>query len=283
MKRKLGLKINWKFLPLAALYIFVIAYFLIRFFLFFPNCEGVDWQIFRSATLHLLESGNPYLEPQFYNPPWILIPLIPLVFLPFKIGFALLMVLNVATYSYLLIKFGANIITALVLLLSPFVMVALTSGQIDFIAVIGVLLPPQIGLIFVLSKPQTCGLISIIWLIQAWKKGRWREIITVFLPVSILFLISFIIFGFYPLNYKNLTGNNVSWNSSFWPFSIPLGLWLLYKSIKKNKLNYAFPATPLLSPYFAYHSLPIAFIGLLPHQSIVIISIVITWLLIPNK
>ena len=59
---------------------------------FLPN--PIDWTVFYfPATSGLLSGQTPYQAGHaFFNPPWVLLPFIPLVHLPFRVGVAVLCV-----------------------------------------------------------------------------------------------------------------------------------------------------------------------------------------------
>jgi hypothetical protein len=107
-------------------------------------------------------------------------------------------------------------------------------------------------LFFLAIKPQIGVAVAVFWMVQAWRKSGLLEVFKVFGPVTATFLLSFIIYGFWPLNYKHA----FSWggNASLWPLSIPVGLALLVTAIRKHKLTFAISASPLLSPYLLLHS-----------------------------
>ena len=227
---------------------------------------GIDWLTFQAATLSLVLNGSPYTIDFFYNPPWILLPLIPIALLPPPFAYGLIYIANFFAYGYIAKKFGASPLAVLVFLLSPFVLEGARLGQIDFLAVLGVIMPPQIGLFFVLAKPQACGLIALYWFYTAWKSGRTREVFRVFAPVTVALLLSFAIYGLYPVNAMRLTTEAISWNYSAWPLSIPLGVAFLIAAFRNKRPNLAITASPMLSPYFNSYTLPAAFFGLLPRN-----------------
>lgn len=63
----------------AALIIIGVAYLILP--------TGEDWEIFYlPAAQQILAGQSPYQIPGFFNPPWILLPLLPLALLPAKVG-----------------------------------------------------------------------------------------------------------------------------------------------------------------------------------------------------
>jgi hypothetical protein len=66
---------------------------------------GVDWKwAYQPAVLALLEGISPYEAGGFYNPPWILLPLIPVALFPLPLGTAIMYVLNLFLFLFVMVK-----------------------------------------------------------------------------------------------------------------------------------------------------------------------------------
>ncbi|MBN1312574.1 MAG: hypothetical protein JXB30_14255 [Anaerolineae bacterium] len=215
----------------------------------------VDWEcVFRPAARDLVLTGNPYQieDGGFLNAPWALIPLIPLAFLPVNIGYGILTVIGLYCFGYTAYRFGAKPITLAIFLLSPPVLHCLLQGNIDWLVLLGFVLPPQIGLLLVVLKPQMGSVVALFWLVEAFRKEGWREVIRVFWPVTLALGVSFVLYGLWPLSFsRELTH---WWNASLWPASIPIGMGLLVASLRKRDIGYAMGASPCLSPYVLLHA-----------------------------
>jgi hypothetical protein len=96
---------------------------------------------------------------------------------------------------------------SILFIFSPPVIFDLWAGNINAFVMLGFILPPQWGLFLVTLKPQIGGGISIYWLVDAWRKGRFKEVARVFLPVM-----SF--FGF--LSYIRLLAAFISQTFTIW-------------------------------------------------------------------
>jgi hypothetical protein len=154
--------------------------------------------------------------------------------------------------SYIAFRLGAKPLAIMFLLISPPVMHGALNGNIDWLAAIGFILPPQIGLFFISIKPQLGIAVIIFWLFKAWNKNGWREVIRIFGPFTLCLVISFLIFGFWILRFDRVV--NEWWDASLWPQSIPIGLALLVAAIRKGKLEFAMGASPCLAPHVLLHS-----------------------------
>lgn len=240
---------------------------------------GVDWNnAFKPAALLLLEGKSPYQNNFFLNAPWALLPMIPLALLQDAVGRALLEFANLCAIAYTAYRLGAKPATIGVLLLSPPVLHCVLNGNIDGLVTLGFVLPPQIGLFFLFAKPQLGIAVVVFWLVEAWRTGGWKQALRVFAPASLALLLSFAIFGFWPLLARQDLG--LWWNASLWPMSIPVGLALLVAAIRKRDLRYAMGASPCLTPYLLLHSWVVALLAVassLPEMTAAVAGL---WILI---
>lgn len=245
---------------------------------------GYDWHFWgRPAAQAMLAGHSPYNITGFYNPPWALLPLLPLALMPEKVGAVVLTFLHFMCYIITAHKLGAKPVTiALFMLLPNVAMWGYGFANLDWMVVLGFILPPQIGLFLVLVKPQLGLAIAIYWLVEAWRTGRARLVISTFLPVTLAYIASFLLYGLWPLKMQLVFGQL---NTSLWPMAIPIGLVLLFSALHKRKMGLAISASPFLSPYVGVHSWPIAILGLLPAQTETILAIIGLWVvnLIQNE
>ena len=251
-KLSVGIKNTISKLTIKTILIIVLCFLcILALSLFLP--PAYDWsKVYRPAALALANGRSPYDINYFVNPPWVLIPFLPLLLIPEAVGRAILALCALIALIYLSHRLGAKPIASLIFLLSPPVIQMIQDGSIDWLVALGFILPPQIGLFFVVIKPQIGMAVVIFWLVQSWRKNRLREIIRVFAPVSLVTIISFGLFGFWPLGLENALKWGVT--ASLWPLSIPIGLTLIVGSIRKQKTEYAMAASPFLSPYVILHS-----------------------------
>lgn len=238
-------------------FIFIFTFWSL-FFYAIPSADGI---IFRSAAHSMIKGNSPYIE-GFFNPPWALLPVIPLLIFPDKIADGILVTLNALCIFAVAYKLGARGLLLLVILFSPCVIVEMWSANNTGIVLLGIIMPPQAGLFFLLIKPQIGLPIAVFWLVESWRSGKVKDVIRVFSPVTIAFFISFLLYGLWPL--KVTLPTNAYWNMSVWPAGIPIGLVLLITSFRNRDIRYSMLAAPFLTPYLAFHGYTIALIGLLP-------------------
>ncbi|MGC8880025.1 MAG: hypothetical protein ACP5R2_12460 [Anaerolineae bacterium] len=226
---------------------------------------GVDWhEAFRPAALALLSGRSPYDIDKFYNPPWGLLPLLPLALLPEGLGRGLLFAISLLSFAIVAHRLKASPPALLVFLLSPPVLHGLVNANIDWLAMLGFILPPQLGLPFVLIKPQVGIGMAIFWLAEAWREGRFRKVLQIFWPTLLLSTASVALYGLWPLHLQYVTDHSRNFNTSLWPLSIPVGLALSALSIYKRNHRYAMASAPFLSPHVVFHSYAGLLAALLP-------------------
>lgn len=212
-----------------------------------------DWHhTFRPAALQLLRGGAPYDLETYYNPPWALLPLVPLALLPENIGRAILFVLTLLSFTFVGVRLGARPLALGLLLISPPAVQCFLTGNIDWLAALGLVLPPHIGLLFLLVKPQIGAAVGFYWLIESFRQGGVAQVGRVIAPVALAFLLSLVPYGFWPAHLMRPV--SAGWNASLWPMSIPLGLGWLAAAIRLRQVRLAMVASPCLSPYVALQS-----------------------------
>jgi len=198
-----------------------------------PPPLGIDWRLtYRPAALALLRGENPYgadIAPQapFFAAPWGLLPLLPFVFLPVEVGRVAIMLFGLIAFAYTAWRLKAKPVALVAFLLSPPVLHCIVNANIEWLPLVGFAMPPAIGLFFITVKPQTGFAVGFFWLIEAWRKGGWREVLRTFGPVTAAFGASLLLYGLWPLKVRMAIGIGAAFNSSLWPVSIPVGLALL--------------------------------------------------------
>lgn len=267
---------NWgRILSIAAAELVVLVAFFLWGWVILP-LEGNDWLLsFRPAIVELFAGRSPYTAHGFLSPPWVLGLLSPFALLPPGAGLVAIAFVNLIAFGFAARRMGASPLAITCLLVTPQVLWGSRMGNIDWLVALGLVMPPQIGLFFVLAKPQIGAAIALFWLIEAWRRGGWREAVRVFAPVGAVTLASFALFGLWPL--RSAVAIDVPWNISLFPYSLPIGLVLLTSSVRRRKLNLAIQSSPFFSPYIALYSLPVAVLGLLPSQVNTIICLAGLW------
>lgn len=138
---------------------------------------GIDWETsYRLASLAILSGESPYQVDLLLATPWSVVPLLPLAILPLEIGRAALFWISLAAFAYAAYRLGARPVGVGQFLLSPPVVHCLLNANIEWIPLLGCVLPPQVGLLLLTAKPQTGEAVAVFWVIEAWRKGGARSV-----------------------------------------------------------------------------------------------------------
>lgn len=130
-------------LPLIFLALVILNF---KFFI-----KGTDWQnIFYPAVTSALKSGQPYSVTGFFNPPWVIPMLAPFVLLPAGWGASVFAVTGYFAFGFIAYKMGAKLPALIFFMLNPYTINHLLAPNAEWIAALGFILPPQIGLLFLL-------------------------------------------------------------------------------------------------------------------------------------
>jgi hypothetical protein len=122
----------------------------------------VDWWAFRDGVFCLL-NGN--CEPAIFNPSWALFPLIPFAFYPpLWTSIAAFLVLALVWWTLGLHR-RLWLASVFLLYLNPFAIQMLVNGNVEFVALLGFVMPFPFNVILWAVKPQmTIGLITLeLW------------------------------------------------------------------------------------------------------------------------
>jgi hypothetical protein len=225
---------------------------------------AVDWRyVWRPGALALAAGQSPYVTVDYFSaPPWVPLAFIPLTWFPENVSRGILFVAGLLAYGWAAHRLGAKPVTLLLFLASPMVMHSLLNANLDWMVLLGFVLPPSVGLLLVAVKPQIGFGVALFWLVEAWRGGGTRAVARMVWPVTLAYLISFAIFGFWPRNYFSVAEYSAAWNASLWPATLPVGAALLAAALRNRNAKYAMAAAPCLSPYVLFHSWSAALIAI---------------------
>ena len=242
-----------------------------------------DWTIYRRAIAHMLQNYNPYYLPgryQFYNPPWVLILMLPFFIFPPPYDAAALMVATLVGVTYASHKMGGRIWGTILLLTCPPIVACFLCGQIDWLVLLGLVLPPQYGLFLVVIKPQVGAVVALYWFIRTWQTQGLDGVIDTFGPVVCGYLLSFLWFGLWPLRWITLSQQETQLPLTFWPFGITFGLYLAYRAIQRHNVNDAVYAAPFLSSHVRVYSWAGCFLTLVTEPKLLALMSISMWIIL---
>lgn len=240
---------------------------------------GLDWIVIRPAVEAFLQGQNPYLVGEgfhkVYEPFWAFLFLSPFALLPFWAGRILLFAVSLVTFFVSAIKLGARPYQAALFILSAAVAGCLNNGNLDWLVTMGLWMPPTFGLFFVLIKPQVGIGIAIFWAVAAWRDGGIRQVLRVFLPVTAAYLLSFALYGFWPLQLLGMHDNPD--NMSAFPWVLPIGLFLLWRALADHESRLAMFVGPLFAPYTSQFSYAAPLLALFPRPGLFLFAWAVLW------
>lgn len=250
-----------------------------------PQYLGIDYLcVFRPAVINLLHFQTPYTG-LYYNPPWILLVLAPLALLSPSLGASALAVISLLAFAVafaVLRRRSAEAprwitrVAMAFLILNPFLWTVARQGNLDWLVALGAVLPPQIGLFLVFTKPQAGIAIGIFWGVQALREGGIWKAVRVFAPVTAAYLLSFLLFGLWVIPPHWVVVHPM--NYSLWPLSLPIGLALLASALRRANVRRAITASPFLAPYVLTMTWAVAFLGLEDWE--LIAAVIGSWILL---
>jgi hypothetical protein len=241
---------------------------------------GLDWIAILPAVKVFIAGGNPYLVGEgfhrVYEPPWTYLLLAPFTVEPFWLGRALLFIVSLIAFAYTAIRLGAKLWQLFLFLTSASVMGCLANGNLDWMVLLGLWMPAKYGLFFVLIKPQVGIGIALYWLYVNWRLGGWRHTVSTVTPVTVHYSISFLWYGPWFLEFTRMTVNPE--NMSAFPWTIPLGLFLLYAGMQNYNRNLAIFSGPLLAPYVSQFSYAACLLALLSRPKLFLFAWILLWI-----
>jgi hypothetical protein len=242
----------------------VLFVFLILFYILANFGPGGDWEaVLQPSTRSFLAGHNPYDEPAFLSPPWVFLVLVPPALLSPTLGSAFFAIIGAAGYLLAFYRLNVKPITMVFLIANPAFLASLFNPNFDWAVALGYTLPPQIGLFFVLTKPQISAPLVIYWLVETWRSGGFRKVVWVFAPVTLAYGFSFLFFGpwIFHMGGAIYSLSNVA---NVWPWGLLVGFVIISVAIRERKASFALIAGPFFSPYLTPYSWLPASLGLLP-------------------
>lgn len=258
------------------IWIFALLGLLILFLQLSENVSESWHAVFRPATVLLVSGQSPYQNQGFYNPPWALIPFIPmLIFSPF-VGEIIIGVVTIVSYWCAAWKLGASPILAALVATTPFVLYNAITVNVDWMVALSLIAPTPLSLLLAAAKPQLGFAVIIYHLAIGIKQRKLTKLIKDFAPLTALSLLSIAVYGPWMMAQNPI---DKPWNRSIWPYGIPIGLAILAAAIRGERKNLSLAASPFLSPYLAQASFGLPVLGLLPAQMETTLAVIGLWII----
>ncbi len=235
-------------LALAVLTVFGLTLYMVRRFVAFGlgedwvNLWQTGWRLLRGQPLYGMPVGEVFY---YYNPPWLMLFLLPLVVWPFYVSYALLLLISMGLVIFLARQLKLGLFALFLTIVSPPVIFNLSHGQVDILIVAACLLVPDYLMPLVaLMKPQTAilGVLSI-------PRRRWLLALAI---TAAGVGLSFVFFGFWPAAVASTPGPVADLPRLMregWVYKLCLGAVLVAIALRKKDKLLLLAASPLLSPY----------------------------------
>jgi hypothetical protein len=209
---------------------------------------GFDWIIYTYPALLAFVTGmDPYAAvPGFVNPPWMLALLSPLALLPPLAGAIVLDAIALTGLVALCRKAGRTWL-ALPLAVAFPMATLLWHGQVDGLVLWGLALGGPVGLFLLSTKPQVAGLVGLVWLVRAWRQGRWRQATILILPTAVVALVFTWLYPSWLSEFS--TAATRTYTTNGFPWTLPVGAAALVAALRHDREDWAALATVFLAPY----------------------------------
>lgn len=212
----------------------LIAIVSIAIALAMPN--SYDFATFYYAGRDVLHGVNPYTDSiGYFNPIIVAWLYAPLSLLRYDVAEHIGMFLFVAVYLMALSRIFKGS-TGAIMMLSPFTILIARYNNLEAFVLLGATLPAGVGVWLLLMKPQLGIFAAIILIVKyrAWKTGA---ACLALLGVSVA------------LGMGRTTPLNARWNFSLFPWSLIVGLPLLWYAWRKRDELTALGASVFVTPY----------------------------------
>ena len=254
---------------LAAAALFVVGLRIVLDYIPFAS----DWEVyFRPATQGWLDGsqtlyGKDNWTTGFWNPPWMLWLILPLMVWPVWFGWAVVVVLTLLAMAWLTKGYEKRWLV----FTSPLIVDLIVNGQVEVIPMLGIALGwladdrPYLlglGLVLMATKPQSSFLVAL------WLFLRHRHHLRALIVPAAVFALSLLIHGWdWPLRWASgpsvfnlvpLLNNCAAWRSiGNWmiPVALLLGWWALRLPRTRRNLGAVVAANALIVPYMNSHTL----------------------------
>lgn len=213
--------------------------------------QAIDWHsTYYPAARAFISGSTPYYEGGLLeNPVWVCILLAPFALFREDISRALFLLASVFAYYKAFQSAGIPRKWIMILFFSPQVLYGLNLGTIDAFVLASPAMPPVLGFLAALTKPQI-GIGYAIFLLIDWV--REKKLSSLFLALVLGgggILIS--LWLGMPFSGRLIS---VPWNTSLFPYSLIPGIILLITALYLRKREWSLVASPMMAPYLTFHS-----------------------------
>lgn len=202
--------------------------------------------------------ANPYADQLYTYVPWGAVIAYPLALLPFRWSAGMQLVLHFVLLTLLIFRYGGRWWTVLLVLTSSLAYDTALEISLEWVTVIGLLVPPMLSGPFLLVKPHQA--------LGAWLAYRWRDILWASVLVFVIMAMSLLVWPNWMADMAHAWVNNTlgSWgtrvNIAFSrliprPISWGIGLALAWLAFRRKDVILGVVAWQFLVPYVTFYGL----------------------------
>lgn len=243
---------------------FAIFWWLVVVLVIVPNDIVEPWGDQRTNFTQAPNNlDDPYQTPGYTLPPWTAVMLLPFSLMPLNIAVLTQMMIYFGALGAMVHQFGGTLRT-LVISLSTFIsFIVSLEMNIDWLPVIGLLMPAAFSGIFIFIKPQI-----VLGVYLSYPRKALLRMVAV---LSAVVLFSFLIWGFWPIDMWEAIERYTLRDDYFEPFnlaplvrltpfiSIPIGIALGWIAFRRRDPVLSILAWFFFVPYIPFYSTLIYF------------------------
>lgn len=194
---------------------------------------------------------DPYSVPGFAHAPWVLLIIAPFRFIPLELSTLLQSLIYCGLIALIIRKLGGDR-RAVIVTLSSFIMLdAVLEMNVDWVVLVGLVVPLWASGPFVFVKPQVAA---------GWYLGlSWRAWLLPAAVSLVVLALSVVIWGFWPLTILERS-SGFSWNAApaeiipYW-LSVLIGIGLTVLAYRRQDPALGVLAWLFYMPYISFYSL----------------------------
>lgn len=237
---------------------------------------AADFSCFYQAGAAVLSGQSPYVVPGFYSPVWVALLFVPFAFFSRAAAYRIYAVLLFSGTIYLFWTFSKHRFwITLIACCSPFIFMTMQYGNVDWLALFGLIAPAPIAVWFLLIKPQMGFILVLLLAWETYRQRGLRKLLLIFTPAALGLGLSYLL-GMRIPNPAGMSG----WSADVWPLGLMVGLPALAFAFKNRDERLALAAAPFLTPYIG----PMSWVAILPksmqNYRNIAIACVFSWVLV---
>jgi hypothetical protein len=235
-----------------------------------------DFTCFYEAGSKIASLESPYSVACYYSPVWVALLFSALSIFTREIAYRIYAAILFGSYIFIIWRISKqNLLISLIACCSPFIFITMQYGNIDWLVLLGLIVPKYLGIWLVLTKPQMGFTLILIWAWKIVKEQGVQKLIANFTPVALGLFVSLLL----GMRIPN-PGALSAWSADIWPFGLLIGIPAFVFAIYKRDELLALGAAPFLTPYVGAPS----WVAILPKamqkRKYTAIAVVFSWLLI---